>query len=128
MDRKCNSNRKTYIIDEIPPTYWGHDLLSQTLLALHVLFQGLVAAIPLAFTIPALSYLKLEEGPLLSSTKIPALLLAIFGIVASVCGILTLVTKVSEVANKIKYNHLPIHKWMYSEAIGLPATQEPPRN
>ena len=58
------------------------------------LFQGLVAAIPLAFIIPALCYMKLEEGPLLSQKKGPALLLALFGIAVTTFGTIVIMTKV----------------------------------
>jgi len=55
--------------------------------------NGLVAAIPLAFIIPALCYMKLEEGPLLSQKKGPALLLALFGIAVTTFGTIVIMTK-----------------------------------
>jgi sodium-coupled neutral amino acid transporter 11 len=55
----------------------------------------MVAAIPLAFIIPAMCYIRLEEGPLLSTKKGPAVLLAAFGIIVSTCGIITIIAKVS---------------------------------
>lgn len=55
--------------------------------------NGLVAAIPLAFVIPSICYLRLEEGKLWSKQKLPALLLAIFGIVATVIGTVTIIVK-----------------------------------
>lgn len=35
--------------------------------------NGILAAVPLAYVLPALCYLRLEEGPLLSKKKLPAL-------------------------------------------------------
>ena len=72
------------------------------------LFQGLVAAIPLAFIIPALCYMKLEEGPLLSQKKGPALLLALFGIAVTTFGTIVIMTKVIKNCS-ILHNFPAIH-------------------
>lgn len=52
--------------------------------------NGILAAVPLAYVLPALCYLKLEEGPLLSPKKLPALALLVAGIFAAVSGLLLL--------------------------------------
>lgn len=48
--------------------------------------NGVLAAVPLAYILPAVTYLKLEEGSMLTKEKAPAFLLALFGIVAATCG------------------------------------------
>ncbi|XP_075538257.1 putative sodium-coupled neutral amino acid transporter 11 isoform X1 [Dermacentor variabilis] len=48
--------------------------------------NGVVAAIPLAYILPAATYLKLENGPLLSWAKFPALMLAVCGAAVAICG------------------------------------------
>lgn len=48
--------------------------------------NGVLAAIPLAYILPAVTYLKLENGPILSWAKLPALMLAICGATVAVCG------------------------------------------
>ncbi|XP_015604792.1 putative sodium-coupled neutral amino acid transporter 11 isoform X2 [Cephus cinctus] len=53
--------------------------------------NGILAAVPLAYILPALCYLKLEEGPLLSSKKLPALGLLIAGVLAAVSGLLLVI-------------------------------------
>jgi hypothetical protein len=53
--------------------------------------NGILAAVPLAYVLPALCYLKLEEGPLLSPKKLPALGLLMAGIFAAVSGLLLLI-------------------------------------
>jgi sodium-coupled neutral amino acid transporter 11 len=53
--------------------------------------NGILAAVPLAYILPGLCYLKLEEGPLLSSKKLPALGLMTAGILAAISGLLLIV-------------------------------------
>jgi sodium-coupled neutral amino acid transporter 11 len=57
-------------------------------------FKGLLAAIPLAFILPAVCYLKLEDGSVFSSLKIGSLGLAVFGIGATIIGIVSLIIQV----------------------------------
>ncbi|GLG98888.1 Putative sodium-coupled neutral amino acid transporter 11-like Protein [Gryllus bimaculatus] len=54
--------------------------------------NGVLAAVPLAYVLPALSYVKLEEGSLLSAKKLPALLLGLFGMVVAILGLVMLAT------------------------------------
>ena len=61
-----------------------------------------MAAIPLAFIIPALCYMKLEDGGLFTKKKFPAFLLALFGIAVTTWG--TVVLIISRVCSK-KYTH-----------------------
>lgn len=53
--------------------------------------NGILAAVPLAYILPGLCYLKLEEGPILSSKKLPALGLMTAGILAAISGLLLLI-------------------------------------
>ena len=46
----------------------------------------MIAAIPLAYIIPPLCYIRLEAGSLTSLAKIPAVLLASFGIIVTTVG------------------------------------------
>ena len=58
--------------------------------------QGTVGAIPLAFVLPALCYVKLEtETPIWSRQKLPAIFMATFGIGVSVLSIVRMISKVS---------------------------------
>lgn len=50
------------------------------------MFQGVFTAVPLAFVLPAISYLKLEEGSILSKQKLPAFGLAFFGLIVACFG------------------------------------------
>ena len=61
---------------------------------INIFFKGLLAAIPLAFILPAVCFLKLEDGSVFSSLKIGSLGLAIFGIGATVIGIVSLIIQV----------------------------------
>lgn len=53
--------------------------------------NGILAAVPLAYVLPGLCYLKLEDGPILSSKKLPALGLMSAGVFAAVSGLLLLI-------------------------------------
>ena len=55
----------------------------------------MVAAIPLAFIIPAMCYIRLEEGPFLSKKKSPAVILALFGFIVTIFGTITIILKVT---------------------------------
>ncbi|KAI5697177.1 hypothetical protein M8J75_006224 [Diaphorina citri] len=50
--------------------------------------NGVLAAVPLAFILPALSYLKLESGSIFSKQKLPALGLALFGVMVAFVGLI----------------------------------------
>lgn len=53
--------------------------------------NGILAAVPLAYVLPGLCYLKLEEGPIFSSKKLPALGLMTAGILAAISGLLLII-------------------------------------
>ncbi|XP_014489244.1 PREDICTED: putative sodium-coupled neutral amino acid transporter 11 isoform X2 [Dinoponera quadriceps] len=53
--------------------------------------NGILAAVPLAYILPGLCYLKLEEGPVLSAKKLPALGLMTAGILAAISGLLLII-------------------------------------
>lgn len=59
--------------------------------------QGVLAAVPLAFVLPAATYLKLSPGSLLSQDKLPALGLAVFGLVVALTGLWLIVTNLDEI-------------------------------
>lgn len=59
-------------------------------------FQGVLAAVPLAFVLPAICYLKLEEGSIFSRRKLPAVGLAIFGLIVAGVGLALLVMNFSD--------------------------------
>lgn len=59
--------------------------------------QGVLAAVPLAYVLPALSYLKLEEGNILSKRKLPALGLFLFGAIVAFFGAIFLMIDFDEV-------------------------------
>ena len=58
------------------------------------------AAIPLAFIIPPLCYIRLEAGSLTSLAKIPAILLASFGIIVTTKGAIDIFTNVCHLTIK----------------------------
>lgn len=53
--------------------------------------NGVLAAVPLAFVLPAVSYLKLESGSIFSSQKRPALALAAFGLLVAFIGVIQII-------------------------------------
>ncbi|KAK9737941.1 Transmembrane amino acid transporter protein [Popillia japonica] len=59
--------------------------------------NGVLAAVPLAYVLPALSYLQLEEGFILSRRKIPALAVVTFGLTVAILGAVFLFVDFSEV-------------------------------
>ncbi|XP_018318699.1 putative sodium-coupled neutral amino acid transporter 11 isoform X2 [Agrilus planipennis] len=59
--------------------------------------NGLLAAIPLAYVLPAMCYLKLDEGHILSRKKLPALGVVLFGLVVTVLGIIFVAVDFKEV-------------------------------
>ncbi|EFA05275.1 Putative sodium-coupled neutral amino acid transporter 11-like Protein [Tribolium castaneum] len=59
--------------------------------------NGVLAAVPLAYILPALSYLQLEEGHVLSSRKVPALAIVLFGLTVAVLGVVFLILDFNEI-------------------------------
>ncbi|XP_075225054.1 putative sodium-coupled neutral amino acid transporter 11 [Lycorma delicatula] len=57
--------------------------------------NGVLSAVPLAFILPAASYLKLEEGSVFCKRKLPAFGLALFGITVAVVGLFHIVIRFS---------------------------------
>ncbi|CAH1115307.1 unnamed protein product [Psylliodes chrysocephalus] len=53
--------------------------------------NGVLAAVPLAYVLPALCYLRLEEGFIFCSKKLPALAVCIFGLFVAILGALFLI-------------------------------------
>uniref|UniRef100_T1JHR5 Putative sodium-coupled neutral amino acid transporter 11 n=1 Tax=Strigamia maritima TaxID=126957 RepID=T1JHR5_STRMM len=58
--------------------------------------NGILTAVPLAYILPGLSYLKLEDGSIFSTKKLPALLTAFFGIIVAMCGLITTILRFPE--------------------------------
>lgn len=65
--------------------------MSTDCLGLVLELNGILAAVPLAYVLPGLCYLKLEEGPILSPKKLPALGLMSAGVFVAVSGFLLLI-------------------------------------
>ena len=63
--------------------------------------NGILAAVPLAYILPALCYLRLEPGPLMGPLKLPALSLLVAGVFAAVSGLLLIIFKGSDSASCI---------------------------
>lgn len=59
--------------------------------------QGVLAAVPLAYVLPALCYLQLEEGHAFSPKKLPALGVVLFGLTVAVLGVLFLIMDFDQV-------------------------------
>lgn len=57
---------------------------------------------PLAFVLPALCYLKLDPGKLLTWNKLPAFLLVIFGLMVAIIG--TIITTIN-VIDGVRCSH-----------------------
>lgn len=68
-------------------------IISMTTDCLSIVLElnGILAAVPLAYILPALCYLKLEEGSLLAAKKLPALGLLIAGIFAAISGLILII-------------------------------------
>lgn len=62
-------------------------------------FQGILAAMPLAYIMPALCYIRLEPSPLLSREKFPAICTALFGTVVSIAGLIIILSREEETGN-----------------------------
>lgn len=62
------------------------------------LLQGILCAVPLAYILPALCYIKLEEGPLWSQSKWTAWGVAIFGVTSAMVGTVSLFRNIGELS------------------------------
>ncbi|XP_076164373.1 uncharacterized protein LOC143145164 isoform X2 [Ptiloglossa arizonensis] len=86
-----NSDRK-YLIITLSIVLVAYLIsMSTDCLGLVLELNGILAAVPLAYVLPGLCYLKLEEGPVLSPKKLPALGLMTAGVFAAVSGLLLLI-------------------------------------
>ncbi|KAL1502095.1 hypothetical protein ABEB36_007292 [Hypothenemus hampei] len=74
-------------------------LISMTTDCLGVVLElnGVLAAVPLAYVLPALCYLKLEEGTIFEKKKTAALGVAVFGLVVAVLGVVFLFMDMDQV-------------------------------
>ncbi|XP_069996961.1 putative sodium-coupled neutral amino acid transporter 11 [Penaeus vannamei] len=60
--------------------------------------NGILCAVPLAYILPALCYIKLEEGPLWSQSKWTAWGVAIFGVTSAMVGTVSLFRNIGELS------------------------------
>lgn len=51
----------------------------------------MLAAVPLAYILPALCFIQLEEGAVFSSKKLPALGVVLFGLTVAILGVFFLI-------------------------------------
>ncbi|CAL7948471.1 unnamed protein product [Xylocopa violacea] len=86
-----NSDRKYLIITLSIVSVAYLISMSTDCLGVVLELNGILAAVPLAYVLPGLCYLKLEDGPILSSKKLPALGLMSAGVFAAVSGLLLLI-------------------------------------
>lgn len=86
-----NSDRKYLIITLVIVTLAYLISMLTDCLGIVLELNGILAAVPLAYVLPGLCYLKLEDGPVLSSKKLPALGLMTAGILAAISGLLMIV-------------------------------------
>ncbi|XP_011346621.1 putative sodium-coupled neutral amino acid transporter 11 isoform X2 [Ooceraea biroi] len=86
-----NSDRK-YLIITLTIVLLAY-LISMTTDCLGIVLElnGILAAVPLAYVLPGLCYLRLEEGSVFSSKKLPALGLMTAGILAAISGLLLII-------------------------------------
>lgn len=61
--------------------------------------QGILAAMPLAYILPALCYIRLEPSPFFSREKLPAIATATFGTLVSLAGLIIILTREPETGN-----------------------------
>lgn len=75
-------------------------LLSFTTDCLGIILElnGIICAIPLAFILPSLCYVRVEEGPLFAGTKKWAWAVAVFGIVCFIAGTVSLITNFEQLS------------------------------
>ncbi|XP_018568139.1 putative sodium-coupled neutral amino acid transporter 11 isoform X2 [Anoplophora glabripennis] len=59
--------------------------------------NGVLAAVPLAYVLPALCYLQLEEGFILCRQKLPALGVVLFGLTVAILGVIFLIVDFEKV-------------------------------
>ncbi|XP_046986455.1 putative sodium-coupled neutral amino acid transporter 11 [Schistocerca americana] len=76
-------------------------LLSLTTDCLGIVLElnGILAAVPMAYVLPAIIYLKLEEGGCLAYEKAPAIALALAGTLCAVAGFASLITNFHSAAS-----------------------------
>ncbi|XP_072392712.1 putative sodium-coupled neutral amino acid transporter 11 [Diabrotica undecimpunctata] len=74
-------------------------LISITTYCLGVVLElnGVLAAVPLAYVLPALCYLRLEEGFIFCRKKLPALGVGMFGLIVAIMGAIFLIVDFNQV-------------------------------
>ncbi|XP_022240431.1 putative sodium-coupled neutral amino acid transporter 11 [Limulus polyphemus] len=92
-----------------------HTVITVLLVALAFLFStltdsfeiplqvnGILTSIPLAYVLPALTYIRTEQGRLLSPRKLPAMVLVLLGCIGMICGT---VATILEISNNVICNN-----------------------
>lgn len=69
--------------------------------------QGIMCAIPLAFILPGLCYIRVEEGPLWASNKRMAWAVSIFGVVTFIAGCISLFSNFDELSQCSHGDEMP---------------------
>lgn len=72
-----------------------------------VLLQGILCAIPLAFILPGLCYIRVEEGALWASNKRLAWAVAIFGFITFIAGTVSLFINFDELSQCSHGDEMP---------------------
>ncbi|XP_064084050.1 putative sodium-coupled neutral amino acid transporter 11 [Macrobrachium nipponense] len=93
--------------DYQPQPFFRHAVLSVLIAILCMLFSfttdclgivlelnGIMCAVPLAYILPAFSYIRLEEGGLWTRAKLPAWGVALFGVVSFVVGTVSIIRNI----------------------------------
>lgn len=65
-------------------------------------FQGVLAAVPLAYILPAAAYIKVTGGNFFSWRKAPAIILAVVGVIVAVTGT---IKAIFDIVNGVSCSH-----------------------
>lgn len=123
-----NSDRK-YLIITLTIVFVAY-LISMLTDCLGVVLElnGILAAVPLAYILPGLCYLKLEEGPILSTKKLPALGLMTAGILAAISGLILIVINSTSSGSSCFHGKIMPYCVSNSTTMLLDATTTTPTN
>jgi len=92
--------------------------LSTDCLGIVLELNGILAAVPLAFILPPLCYLKLQPGPVLAWGHLPALAMAAFGVLVAVCGLGLMVQQgVPVCSHGVNPCYTVNTTWMYNTTV-----------
>ncbi|XP_034942343.1 putative sodium-coupled neutral amino acid transporter 11 [Chelonus insularis] len=86
-DMYTGSDRRYFLITMGIITCAYFISMSEDCLGVVLELNGILAAVPLAYVLPALCYIKLEEGPVFSMKKVPAIALLAAGAFTAITGL-----------------------------------------